>query len=294
MSRRRIVPLDEIVIDDTVNPREILDLSAVQDYSTCISELPRMGAYDIDGVGYVLTRGFHRIESHKMAGMEEAEFNIFSGTMQEARRDAYLHNLPNGVRLTHSERKRVYRFEISSNPYRSDTDIATICKTSVKKIKGLRKELESESKIPAIQPSLIPIGNNEDGKRTLLIDPKRVERPWFQRRVRTTLAERMIPCHSCSWPISQRAHLLDVAAWGENPHTRQLCSNCHELYDIMVAEIEEKGTRSEVLLRKYIIELGEDNEVIVSLSELAQDMVQVRDTLRRNFEEGVKHRELAH
>lgn len=55
----------------------------------------------------------------------------------------------------------------------------------------------------------------------------------MKQRRPSTVAERMTPCECCGYPVSERHHLVPIAAYGENPHTAQLCANCHELYHIL-------------------------------------------------------------
>ncbi len=52
-------------------------------------------------------------------------------------------------------------------------------------------------------------------------------------RKKTSLKNRLTPCQCCSYPISQTHHLLDIATYGDNNFTYQLCANCHELYHLI-------------------------------------------------------------
>lgn len=52
-------------------------------------------------------------------------------------------------------------------------------------------------------------------------------------RRHSTLAEQLIPCEACGYPMSYRHHILSFAEYGENEITVRLCPNCHALYHII-------------------------------------------------------------
>jgi len=62
-----------------------------------------------------------------------------------------------------------------------------------------------------------------------------------QKRRKTKLSERLMPCQCCGYPISQRHHLFNVAAFGENTYVRYLCANCHELFHIIDNDTKPRG-----------------------------------------------------
>ena len=55
------------------------------------------------------------------------------------------------------------------------------------------------------------------------------------KRRRPTRVQRLTPCECCGYPVSQRHHLLEVADYGENDVTTQLCACCHELYHLFMS-----------------------------------------------------------
>jgi hypothetical protein len=62
----------------------------------------------------------------------------------------------------------------------------------------------------------------------------------------------LTPCEICTYPVSQKCHLLDVAAWGENPFTGSFCARCHEMIDMLITTIEkEEPTRATILTQQF-------------------------------------------
>lgn len=285
MSKRQILNFEDVVISDEINPRLALDADAVAEYAQCLEELPPMCVFNVEGRGYVLTRGFHRIEAHKAKGVREAEFIVKSGTIEQAQEDADIDNLRHGVRLTSREKLGVVRRQLKVNPSRTDKEIATKCKASPQTVNEVRQELVSLGEIP--HAPMLFNGNGDSGtaEDVVFVDPYRVERSWWQRiemsnrrRRSSSLMERLMPCQICDHPVSQRAHILDVAAWGPNEHTMRACANCHEIYDILINHLEGKQGRND-----YIVAHFEDNPSgcphFETLRKKAEAMIPVRRTL---------------
>jgi hypothetical protein len=95
-----------------------------------------------------------------------------------------------------------------------------------------------------------------------------------KRRRQARISERLTACECCKYPISQRHHLLEVANFGDNKYTRQLCANCHELYHILEGAIEDfkksqtPKTRNVALLDEIGGTWGVDDERIKFISNL--------------------------
>ena len=89
------------------------------------------------------------------------------------------------------------------------------------------------------------------------------------RRRTQTRKERMTPCSCCEWPLSQRHHLLNVATYGENAATIQLCANCHELYHLMYNHYV-LGSDGQ-LLGRVMLRLGLQSPTITKLYQLVMD-----------------------
>lgn len=105
-----------------------------------------------------------------------------------------------------------------------------------------------------------------------------------QRRRRTAkLNERLQGCECCNYPISQRHHMLDVALFGENDYTRQLCANCHELYHIIFkcftmheSGFNDPNNRAAALLDKVGRAWGESDSRIMYLIDLVNLVIKAR------------------
>lgn len=104
-----------------------------------------------------------------------------------------------------------------------------------------------------------------------------------KRRRCARLPERLRNCECCNYPISQRHHLLDVALFGENQYTRQLCANCHELYHIIFrcftmceSGLSDPKNRSAALLDKVGRAWGTDDDRIKYLVDLTNLVIKAR------------------
>ena len=152
-----ILQLDDIIIDNGLNPRDgALDQEVILDYAAHVDDLPSMHVFRLDEVegsgipGYYLTRGFHRIAAHRLAGRTSAHFIVHVGTFEEAREDADLDNLKHGLRLSRAERRAVIERQLKRHPDWSDTRLATACSTTNKTVRAVRDELEETKEIPRL------------------------------------------------------------------------------------------------------------------------------------------------
>lgn len=147
----KMLKLDEVVIDNGLNPREgALDQEAITEYAANVEALPMMRAFEIDG-RYHLTRGFHRFAAHQLAGLSEAMFEVFEGGWDLAQEDADLDNLQHGLRLTRVEKRAVIARQLKRHPERSDVRLGRECHTTDKTVRSVREELENNSEIPRLE-----------------------------------------------------------------------------------------------------------------------------------------------
>ncbi len=111
-------------------------------------------------------------------------------------------------------------------------------------IRELYRRKRAAAMIEAFEASLMAHDETERGNILhYWIDFYRLRR--YQRdrqRRRPLFRERIVPCAACGYPASQRHHLWNIAAHGENKVTIQLCANCHELehliYNALVKDSE--------------------------------------------------------
>lgn len=82
------------------------------------------------------------------------------------------------------------------------------------------------------------------------------------------IQERLTPCECCGYKLSQRHHLLEVADWGENTATVQLCANCHELYHLLYGAYVTKSERCIHLAGQFILKVGFGDSRVTYLKNL--------------------------
>lgn len=96
------------------------------------------------------------------------------------------------------------------------------------------------------------------------------------RRDKTPLAERLLPCQCCNYPLSQRHHLLEVSQYGENRARVQLCANCHEFYHIAykmcVLKSKSKTVKRAFLAIHKHLEWNAQMTFILGLIEYVQEL----------------------
>jgi hypothetical protein len=146
----RILKLDEVIVDNDLNPRQgALDQEVVIDYAAHVDSLPPMHCFDIQGF-YYLTGGFHRYAAHQAALRTEGKFIIHQGDRVEAKEWADLDNLKHGLRLSRSERREVIRRQLKRHPDWSDARLASACSTTDKTVRVIREEMEADLVIPRL------------------------------------------------------------------------------------------------------------------------------------------------
>lgn len=97
----------------------------------------------------------------------------------------------------------------------------------------------------------------------------------LMRRKKATLAERLTPCRVCTYPITERHHLLLVSRRGEGGETVQLCANCHEAFHIFErahvhikqGKYDTAAVQIMTILRDY---LGAESRQVQALTRLVQ------------------------
>jgi ParB-like chromosome segregation protein Spo0J len=101
---RRMIRLDEVVVDAAVQIRcKGLKEDTIQRYRDSWESLPPPLVYDTPN-GNVLTDGFHRFEAARRLGLVEIEFDVRTGTYEDAMSEAVLGNLRHGDSLTREDR----------------------------------------------------------------------------------------------------------------------------------------------------------------------------------------------
>src|SRR4051794_41624539 len=101
----REVPLDDLVLDPSLNLRDRLDDFTVERYADSWDRLPPITVFDIDGK-WLVADGFHRHAAAVMLGKRTMQVEIRTGTFTDALDFVSSVNLFHGLPLTRSERRR--------------------------------------------------------------------------------------------------------------------------------------------------------------------------------------------
>lgn len=104
----------------------------------------------------------------------------------------------------------------------------------------------------------------------------------LKRRRRPTLKERMTACSACSYPMSHRHHLWDIAMHGENKVTVQLCANCHELHHLIYNALVRDSEYS----RKLVWHVMFSGQVQVPLETVEKIVAWVKATILYEADNG--------
>jgi len=104
--------LDQIHVQEGIQPRITLDPSVVQEYATLYAEaededpLPPLDVFLIEETYYVAD-GFHRLAAAKQAQRTELVCHVYTGTHPEAMRHAAFANLRRGLAYSQHDRQRI-------------------------------------------------------------------------------------------------------------------------------------------------------------------------------------------
>jgi hypothetical protein len=96
-----------------------------------------------DGQTYYLADGFHRLESHKLAGREEIEAVVHEGTLRDAQLYAMRANVAHGLRATRADKRSAVEAMLRDEEWRnwSDREIGRQCGVDGKTVAAVREQL---------------------------------------------------------------------------------------------------------------------------------------------------------
>jgi len=142
-----LVKIEQVVEDhDDVQVRKSLDEQTIKRYMEDFDSLPPVAITVVehgDGVKYVLTDGFTRIEAARRKEHTVIAAVLTEGTMAEAKRDAALANMRHGKPLTAAERDRAI-IQIKRSTKWGDREIAKVCGCSYQTVNNALKVLRVE------------------------------------------------------------------------------------------------------------------------------------------------------
>jgi ParB-like chromosome segregation protein Spo0J len=143
----REVPLDDLVIDPTLNLRDRLDDFTVERYADSWDRLPPITLYEVDG-GLLIADGFHRHAAAVMLGKRSIPAEIVVGTMTEALDFVASVNLFHGLPLTRTERRRAVEVKLKLHHDWSDRRMAEELAVSRELVAKIRRQLIESRQIP--------------------------------------------------------------------------------------------------------------------------------------------------
>jgi hypothetical protein len=145
---RRSLRLDLVCADGGTQIREAVSPTTVSEYAEALRAGAKFPPIDVffDGSRYWPADGFHRLEAHCQAGLQEIDAELHNGS----RRDALLYaagaNAEHGLRRTSEDKKRAVLTLLRDPEWRewSDREIAGRVKVDHKTVGKYRRELNGE------------------------------------------------------------------------------------------------------------------------------------------------------
>lgn len=163
------LPLFLITVDDRLRVRKNEPRDTITEYTHLYSREIDLGNLEVvwDGKIYWLISGFLRIKAAQNAGLQELNFNIYSGTFDEAKINVLnTQNITNPVRL--SKKDRLHKVEIAlSDPVLStlnERELSSILNVPIKEIKQVQertKEEDEEDSYITLSPLELPASPKE-------------------------------------------------------------------------------------------------------------------------------------
>ncbi len=143
----RDIPLDDLILDQTLNLRDRLDDFTVERYADSWDRLPPITVYNIDE-RLLVADGFHRHAAAVMMGKRTIKAEIIEGTMTDALDFVSSVNLFHGLPLTRSERRRAVEVKLKLHHDWSDRRMAEELAVSRELVAKIRRQLIEANKIP--------------------------------------------------------------------------------------------------------------------------------------------------
>ena len=154
----RELPVDDLVLDATLNLRDRLDPETVERYDEAWDRLPPVTVFEVQG-RWLLADGFHRHAAAIRRERRTITAEVHVGTFTDALDYAATVNLSHGLPLTRAERRRVVETRLRIHPDWSDRRLADETGIGRELFSRIRKELVGAGHLPA---SSVRVG--ADGK----------------------------------------------------------------------------------------------------------------------------------
>jgi hypothetical protein len=144
----RELPIDELVLDPSLNLRDRLDDFTVERYADAWQRMPPITVFEIEGQ-WLLADGFHRHAAAVMLAKRSIPAEVREGTMADALDFVASVNLFHGLPLTRSERRRAVEVKLRIHPDWSDRRLAEELAIGRELIGKIRKMLVDSGQISA-------------------------------------------------------------------------------------------------------------------------------------------------
>jgi ParB-like chromosome segregation protein Spo0J len=143
----REIPLDDLVLDQSLNLRDRLDDFTVERYADSWDRLPPITVYNVDDQ-LLVADGFHRHAAAVMLGKRTIRAEIIDGSMTDALDFVASVNLFHGLPLTRAERRRAVEIKLKLHHDWSDRRMAEELAVSRELVAKIRRQLIESRQIP--------------------------------------------------------------------------------------------------------------------------------------------------
>ena len=134
------IPVDKVIVDTEIYPRDKEDMDTIQTYRMSIDELPAIIVALINGI-YILGDGFHRLAAHRQEGRDLIQARVYKNiTRKELKEIAIYENSRQGKNYTVAEKERLSR-ELYEDGYETER-ICEIVAVGKRRLRDYLKKLK--------------------------------------------------------------------------------------------------------------------------------------------------------
>jgi ParB-like chromosome segregation protein Spo0J len=144
----RDLPLDDLVLDPSLNLRDRLDDFTVERYADAWERLPPITVWEVDG-RMLVADGFHRHAAAVLRGRKTIHAEVRKGSMTDALDFVSSVNLFHGLPLTRAERRRAVEVKMKIHHDWSDRRMAEELGVSRELVAKTRRNLIEGKQIPS-------------------------------------------------------------------------------------------------------------------------------------------------
>ncbi len=173
----RSLLLDLVRVDGGTQVRFGLSPLTVSEYAEALpagAKFPPIVVF-FDGSEYWLADGFHRLEAHRQAGLQQIDADVHDGSRRDAMLYAAAANAEHGLRRTAEDKKRAVLILLRDPEWRqwSDREIAGRVKVDHKTVAKYRRKLNGE--IPVQNERRFTTRHGTEARRTVAPNGASVE-----------------------------------------------------------------------------------------------------------------------